>query len=174
MSVSSSISGESESSESSDSYPADFPLDPDIYDQTAFSAPSTPAPAPNPPSADPNDPRRRDFDSLYPLAWLAGTPPPAGTAYAAAPIGRLRTQWAQAFQQANNGSWQFVEYAPAWSDPDWSSRYQYTVDPSADVDDAVVRQYVKSGMLQNQRPALRPEDAELRPTEAARRWGVYP
>lgn len=168
---------DAESSSSSSSgeeitWPPGFPLDHAVYDQAPcadWSPPRKSKPAPN-------DPRRRDFESLYPIGWLVNAAPPAsGTSYPLAPIGQLRTQWQQAFQQAANGAWHFVEYVPAWSDPDWSTRYTYTRAPGLDSgSDALARQYAKPGLLQTQRPALRAEDALLNPTAAAKRWGVYP
>ncbi|KAJ4385473.1 hypothetical protein N0V93_009901 [Gnomoniopsis smithogilvyi] len=165
-------SGSDASSEDGLVFPEDFPVDLRVYDQDQFDNYRPPVP----PQADPNDPRRRDFDSLYPLDWLVATPAAnnAASTYPPAPIGRLRTKWQQAFQQAANGEWKYVEYVPAWSDPDWTSRYAWTQDVSIADMDQVARQYVKPGMLQTQRPALRPSDASLNPTEAAKRWGIYP
>lgn len=160
------------SSEGSLEFPEDFPLDISVYDQVQFGDYHPPSPA----QASPNDPRRRDFDSLYPLDWLVNDPAASAApiAYAPAPIGRLRREWQQAFQQNANGDWNFVEYVPAWCDPDWSTRYTYTRDANAADMDVITRQYAKPGMLQTQRPAMRPEDAFLNPTDAARRWGIYP
>lgn len=171
---SSSDSSSSDSASSSDGivFPDDFPLDLRVYDQTQFDHHRPILP----PQANPNDPRRRDFDSLYPLDWLIAdsTANGATPSYPSASIGRLRTQWQQAFQQNANGDWKHVEYVPAWSDPDWSTRYAYTRGVTdADMDE-VARQYIKPGMLQTQRPAIRPNDASLRPTQAAKRWGIYP
>lgn len=150
-------------------FPEDFPLQVDVYDPVQLdddpSAPPPPAPA------NPNDPRRRDFASLYPLDWLTSSAQNAA-AYPQAAIGRLRSKWQQAFQQDSKGEWNYVEYVPAWSDPDWDARYVYV--EGADADDEMAKQYAKPGLLQRQRPALRPEDAGLNPTEGAKRWGVYP
>lgn len=170
--TSSSGTGSSSSRESDVVFPHDFPLDLDVYDQDQFSdyRPT------NPPQPDPNDPHRRNFDSLYPLDWLVTDADASGAApvYPPAPIGRLRTQWQQAFQQNANGDWNHVEYVPSWSDPDWNTRYTYIQDvDDADIDE-IARQYAKPGLLQSQRPALRPEDAAFNPTDAAKRWGIYP
>lgn len=204
-------------------FPDDFPLDIDVvYDQGDFDDYSPP-PSPR---ADVDDPRRRTLDSLYPLDWLVedegpsssssspASPPAAaqGQQQAAPPsgrsssssrvlptIGKLRTRWQEAFQQNRAGEWDYVEYVPAWSDPDWDARYVYTgittttkdkdegngadeddddedddEDDDDDGDEMVRRKYAKPGLLQTQRPALRPEDAARRPTDAAKRWGVYP
>lgn len=162
-------SGSSNSSGLSDSdFPDDFPLDVDVYDQVQIDNDS-----PSPPQANPNDPRRRDFTSLYPLNWLTDAlDAQTVAAYPQAGMGRLRTKWQQTFEQNLNGTWDFVEYVPAWSDPDWSSRYNFV--QGATADDEIARQYAKPGVLQSQRPALRPEDARLNPTEGAKRWGIYP
>lgn len=157
------------SSGGEEAFPPEFPLDGAIYDQAPF-ANFTKARLPR---GYRTDPRRRKQSSLYPLDWLTAPPPP-GRTYAPAPVAHLRTKWQQAFAQAGNGEWKFVEYVPAWSDPDWSARFTYTRDPDDSDDDAVARQYAKPGLLQTQRPALRADDAGLRPTDAAKRWGVYP
>lgn len=180
-------------------FPADFPLDLNVYDQVEFEDYSPP-PSPR---ADPNDPRRRDFDSLYPLGWLAddqqeqeqeqeGGPRPTGAGdRPPAPIGRLRRRWQRALQQTNGGGgggggWGYVEYVPAWTDPDWDdARYVYMGaggggGGGAGEADELARQYAKPGLLQTQRPALLPSDAAAGPagaaalTDAAKRWGVYP
>lgn len=168
-------SGTEDSSDDGLVFPDDFPLGLNVYDQVQFANYRPPPP----PQASAKDPRRRDFDSLYPLDWLVTDPAASlagagAAAYRPAPLGRLRTQWQQAFQQNANGDWNYVEYVPAWSDPDWSSRYTYTRNVAAADMDEIARQYAKPGMLQNQRPALRPEDAALNPTDVAKRWGIYP
>ncbi|KAJ4406956.1 hypothetical protein N0V82_010023 [Gnomoniopsis sp. IMI 355080] len=165
----SSSSSSEESSDDCFGFPDDFPLDLDVYDQVDDYQP------PLPPRVNPHDPRRRKFDSLYPLDWLvADTTNGGASGYPLAPIGRLRRQWQQAFQQNVNGDWNYVEYVPAWSDPDWTSRYTYIRQAADENIDEIARQYAKPGMLQTQRPAMRPNDASLNPTEAAKRWGVYP
>lgn len=165
-------SGSEASSDDGTVFPDDFPLDLGVYDQVEFDDYEPPLP----PRVHPHDPRRRNFDSLYPLAWLVTDPGINGGAssYPLAPIGRLRTRWRQAFQQNANGDWNYVEYVPAWSDPDWTSRYTYIRNVADENMDDIARQYAKPGMLQNQRPAMRPNDASLNPTEAAKRWGIYP
>lgn len=161
-------SGSSTSSQDSIDFPDDFPLDPSVYDQIQFQGYKPP----QPPQAPLNDPRRRLFDSLYPLDLLVADPP-VPAASLPAPIGRLRTQLPQVFLQNATGEWKYVEYVPAWSDPDWGSRYIWTEDAS-NAQDQMTQSYARPGMLQLQRPAMRPDDAPHNPTEAAKRWGIYP
>lgn len=165
----SSSNGSSSSSEDSIDFPANFPLDLSVYDQIEFQDYNPP----KPPQADPNDPRARDFNSLYPLKWLVADPPVA-PASLPPPAGQLRTQLQQAFLQNAKGEWKYVEYVPAWSDPDWGSRFIWTDDATNAGMDQMTESYTRPGFLQTQRPAMRPDDAALNPTEAAKRWGVYP
>lgn len=167
---SSSSSGSSSSSEDSITFPANFPLDLGVYDQIEFDDSHSPKP---PRRASPYDPQRREFNSLYPLKWLVADAPVANASLTA-PIGRLRTQLPQAFLQNGKGEWKYAEYCPAWSDPDWGSRFTWTSDATNTGNDQMTESYTRPGFLQTQRPALRPDDAALNPTEAAKRWGIYP
>lgn len=165
----SSRSGSSSSSEDSIDFPANFPLDLSVYDQIELQGYHSR----KPPQADPNDPRARDFDSFYPLKWLVADPP-IPPASLPPPVGQLRTQLQQAFLQNAQGEWKYVEYVPAWSDPDWGSRFIWTDDATNAGQDQMTESYTRPGFLQTQRPAMRADDAALNPTDAAKRWGVYP
>lgn len=116
-----------------------------------------------------DDPRTRELSSLYDLDLLVSRP----TQYAAENIGVLRSKWQAKFQQDSNGGWYYVEYVPAWTDPDWDERFTY-IQGAQTASDPVTAQYAKPGLLQTQRPALRPSDARYNPTDAAKRFGFYP
>lgn len=88
-------------------------------------------------------------------------------------IGVLRTKWQAKFQQDSNGVWKYVEYVPAWTDPDWDERFTYIKGAKTD-GDPVMAQYAKPGLLQTQHPALRASDARYNPSDAAKRFGFYP
>lgn len=115
-----------------------------------------------------SDPRSRKLASFYDIGLLVNQP----NRFPTQDIGVLRTKWQQAFQQTGTGAWEFVEYVPAWTDPDWDTRFLYI--KGAETEDAVTAQYAKPGTLQTQRPALLPGDAQYRPSDAAKRWGFYP
>ncbi|CAN8102336.1 unnamed protein product [Discula destructiva] len=117
---------------------------------------------------EPSDPRSRNFTSFWDLNLLVARP----DRYPTQDIGVVRTKWQQAFQQAGNGAWDFVEYVPAWTDPDWDSRFLYI--QGAVAEDALTVQYAKPGLFQTQRPALLPADAQYGPSDAAKRWGFFP
>lgn len=148
-----------------------------MMQELAGSAPPAPSQddkkksSPKPPQAraPPLDPRARRWDPYYDLDLLAGRP----QRYPSQDLGVLRTRWQVKFQRDGNGAWNYVEYVPAWSDPDWDERFTYIKGAEAP-EDGVTGQYVKPGLLQAQRPALRPADARRNPTQAARRWGFYP
>lgn len=114
------------------------------------------------------DPRSRKFTTFYDLGMLVDLP----DTYPTQNIGVLRTKWRQAFQQTGNGAWDYVEYVPPWTDPDWDARFVYIKGASSN--DEVTAQYAMPGLLQTQRPALLPGDAQYNPTDAAKRWGFYP
>lgn len=156
-------------------WPAGYPLP---INDTYYSWPpddATPDPA-HTPTPDPVDPRARTFRSLYNIDLLDRRRPPAAAGGPGADYGVLRKKWNTRFQRAHNGGWDYVEYAPAWTDPDWDERYVYT-GPNAvawPADHPLAGQYVKPGTFQTQRPALLASDRALRPTATAKRWGVYP
>ncbi|KKY35257.1 hypothetical protein UCDDA912_g04802 [Diaporthe ampelina] len=78
-------------------------------------------------------------------------------------------------RSGGGGQWQFIEFVPPWTDPEWSSRFVFTGKPGEDlVNDPQYVIYAKKGILQTQRPALRDEDAARNPTAAAKRYGVDP
>ncbi|KAF3766937.1 hypothetical protein M406DRAFT_69114 [Cryphonectria parasitica EP155] len=118
------------------------------------------------------DPRPRQWDSLYDLNQLVTQP--GVYPGPSQPLGMLQKEWRAKFEQNNNGSWNYVEYVPAWTDPEWSERYVYIQDAEPADDDPRTRIYAKPGMLQKLRPALLPSDAQHRPTAEAKRWGFNP
>lgn len=110
----------------------------------------------------------RAFRTYYDLNLLAGRP----SMYPQEDMFMLRLKRQQAFQQADNGDWDDVFYVPPWTDPDWDSRFTFIKDAKP-LDD-ITAQYAQPGLLQLQRPALLPKDAQYNPTDAAKRWGFYP
>lgn len=147
-----------------------------MMEELADPGPAAPEPPPAAQKQE-DDPRARRWDPYYDLDLLAGRPRRYPSPQQ--DMGVLRTRWQVKFQRDGNGDWNYVEYVPAWTDPDWDERF-FTYIPGAerpdddDGDGVATRQYAKPGLLQGQRPALRPDDARRRPTEAARRWGFYP
>lgn len=115
-----------------------------------------------------SDPRSRKLDTFYDIGLLVSRP----DRFPKQDIGVLRTKWQQAFQQTGTGSWDFVEYVPAWTDPNWDERFLFI--RGAETVDAITAQYAKPGFLQTQRPALMPGDAQYSPSATAKRWGFYP
>lgn len=164
-----------------------YPLDvEDVYrsfppDSPALLSPSSgagsPPETPHGPSPSSNDPRVRMFKALFDIDLLDRTKP----ADVAASIGGdrsygvLRKKWKTRFQRDSNGEWDYVEYVPAWTDPDWDERYVWmgAGNPWPE-DHPLAMLYAKPGSMQTQRPALLPSDATLNPTPAATRWGFYP
>ncbi|CAN8101090.1 unnamed protein product [Discula destructiva] len=116
------------------------------------------------------DPRDSRWTSLYDLNLLAGRP----STYAARDRRALRKRWRQKFQRADNGAWKHVEFVPPWTDPDWDNNFVHTEGAQVGNRDTVTAQYVKRGTFQTHRPALLPEDAIFKPTQSAKRWGLYP
>lgn len=159
-----------------------YPLD---VESVYRSFPPCSPPPPASPSDDNNiDPGARKFTAYYDVDLLDRTKTADVIAAVRADRGDqsyavLRKKWRTRFQRAGNGSWDHVEYVPAWTDPDWDERYvclrgpgQDTVWPS-DLPPASL--YARRSGMQIQRPALRPGDATaLNPTAGAKRWGVYP
>lgn len=86
----------------------------------------------------------------------------------------LQTQWQTKFQRNDNGDWSYVEYIPAWTDPDWDQRFIYIHQAATEGGDVRTANYAKPGLLQTLRPALLPSDAQYNPTAEAKRWGFYP
>lgn len=120
-----------------------------------------------------NDPRIRVFNSLFDISLLDRKAPNLGrgTDYAT-----LRWKWKTRFQRNQNGRWDYVQYVPPWTDPDWDERYVYLGENAAPwpADHPLAKRYAMPGWLQTQRPALRDTDRYLNPTDAAKRWGIYP
>lgn len=153
-------------------WPDDFPLDiHDIYYHLWDSNDHVPDP-PVPPRR-PVDPGSRQFRPLYNLDLLDRTKPISGISE---DYYILRMKWRNRFQQDETGHWDYVQYVPPWTDPDWDERYVYMGprDHPWPADDVLAQQYAKPGAMQTQRPALRESDAALNPTAAAKRWGIYP
>lgn len=131
------------------------------------------------PSYDPmEDARDRDrtrvLKSLYPYGFLnpsALRPDPASLAQ---PLGILRQNMVQKMdQEGEDGEWNLVEFVPAWTDPDWGDRFTWT--GPVNVDDPLVKMYMRPGLLQQQRPALLPDDIATRGvSEVAKRYGIDP
>lgn len=118
--------------------------------------------------------RTRQLDLLYPLKFLDPTSPNPNPLDVQVPVGHLRQEVVKKMEQNGaRGNWSLVEFVPAWTDPDWNDRFVYT--GPTESDDPQVQMYMKPGLLQKQRPALLPGDIAIRgPTEAAKRYGIYP
>lgn len=159
----------------SDGWPAGYPLPiDDIYNSWPAND-SAPSSVRSSPQA--VDPRVRYFRSLYNLDLLdrRSAVDIAHDVGPGADYAILRKKWKQRFQRDQNGNWDYVEYAPAWTDPEWDERYVYmgVAAPWPD-DHPLARQYAKPGSMQAQRPALRSSDRYLNPSATAKRWGFYP
>lgn len=155
----------------------DFPVSDNVYHFEPASFPDVPISV-----ADPHrfrspplaNPRVRDWTSFYDINNLVLPKqyhPPEK------PLGELRQGWKNMFETEENGQWEFVEYVPAWTDPNWSHRFIFL--PGVDIpedatDDPLLNQYAKTGTLQKLRPALTIDDVQFKPTTEAKRWGFYP
>lgn len=120
----------------------------------------------------------RELTTLFPFEWLDidGIWKREKPQDVQLPMGQLRKEMIQNIAASGaGGQWQYVEFAPPWTDPDWSSRFIYTGEDGEDpVNDPLYKMYAKRGYLQTQRPALRDEDARRDLTAAAKRYGVDP
>lgn len=69
------------------------------------------------------------------------------------------------------GSWNYLLYAPAWTDPNLASNLKpvYGRQPGLQYENLPPR-----NLLERVRPALRADDAALNPTACALRFGIYP
>lgn len=156
-----------------------YPLDiHDIYDDWPSNPPVGYPSSRTSSRASSLDPRTRQFRSLYNLELLDRQRPldVASTLGPGADLGVLRKRWHRRFQQGSNGDWNYVEYVPAWTDPDWDERYVWTGTnaPAWPADHPLAKQYAKPGLMQTLRPALRDSDNVLNPSAVAKRWGIYP
>ncbi|KAK1976382.1 hypothetical protein LZ30DRAFT_785622 [Colletotrichum cereale] len=70
---------------------------------------------------------------------------------------------------ANQGTWQFIEFVPAWTDPLWDGRDTVMVED--DDGNHLVR---KRGLLNRLRPAQLPQDRSQNPSAFALRFGIHP
>ncbi|KAK1593785.1 uncharacterized protein LY79DRAFT_605336 [Colletotrichum navitas] len=69
---------------------------------------------------------------------------------------------------ANQGTWEFIEFVPAWTDPLWDGHDTVVVDEDLG---HLVR---KKGLLNRLRPAQLPQDRSQNPTAFALRFGIHP
>ncbi|KAK1967015.1 hypothetical protein LY78DRAFT_634694 [Colletotrichum sublineola] len=69
---------------------------------------------------------------------------------------------------ANKGTWEFIEFVPAWTDPLWDGHDTVMVDGDLN---HLVR---KRGLLNKLRPAQLPQDRSQNPTAFALRFGIHP
>jgi hypothetical protein len=67
-----------------------------------------------------------------------------------------------------NGVWNFVEYIPPWTSPDWDEEYEIFEE------EGQRRRRLKRDVTQSMRPALLPRDSIRNPTAYALRWGTNP
>lgn len=117
------------------------------------------------------------FKALYDIDLLDRTKPAdvAASVGGDRSYGVLRKKWKTRFQRVGNDEWDYVEYVPAWTDPDWDERYVWMGSDDLWPEDVPqARLYARPGFMQTQRPAMLPSDAVLNPTPAATRWGIYP
>lgn len=161
-----------------DGYPLDVE---DTYGVWPALARGVATPNPwKPPSRAPSvDLRARQYRALYDLDLLDRQRPLSNTAATLGPglgLGVLRKRWQHCFQRAGNGEWNYVEYAPAWTDPNWDERYVWTGTdaPPWPADHPLAKQYALPGLMQTLRPALRDSDRRRNPSATAKRWGFYP
>lgn len=70
----------------------------------------------------------------------------------------------------SGGSWNYLLYVPAWTDPNLASNLKpvYARQPLR------YQNLPPRNLLKTMRPALRADDAALKPTAYALRWGIYP
>lgn len=173
-------SSHSSEADQNDIYPPDFPLSPAVYEQHEIAEDEAQDEVSSP--VDGAEAMRDMYklaklESLFPYEFLDPngiwqTPRDAGVV----PLGQLRKETIRAMARSGGaGQWQFIEFVPPWTDPDWSNRFVFTGKPGKDlVNDPQYVIYAKKGILQTQRPALRDEDAARNPTAAAKRYGVDP
>lgn len=68
-----------------------------------------------------------------------------------------------------DGLWNFTQYIPAWTAPDWNDEPVITITEQGKPTKIVRRDYMR--MI---RPAVLPRDASRKPTPYARRYGIHP
>lgn len=70
--------------------------------------------------------------------------------------------------QGGQGEWEFVEYHPEWTDPEFNPEYEIWHDTNE------MRKRRKRDITQIMRPALLLQDQLKNPTIHALRWGMHP
>ncbi|KAK2040402.1 hypothetical protein LZ31DRAFT_598051 [Colletotrichum somersetense] len=69
---------------------------------------------------------------------------------------------------ANQGTWEFIEFVPGWTDPLWDGH------DTLMLDDDLGHLVRKRGLLNRLRPAQLPQDRSQNPTAFALRFGIHP
>lgn len=69
-----------------------------------------------------------------------------------------------------DGTWEYVQFIPRWTDPDWDDEYKFIEAPGADP----VRMKRVGDVFSKLRPALLLKDALKNPTAMAKRFGMHP